>query len=88
MFFIPKVFTSPSVIFCAAPLSATCFPSIAPRLRIITRKPKVFPIPFSIDNTIRFKSIPCKIPMDIDTIIKEIKAFNLKKSISKKVAVD
>ena len=84
VFFTPKISIIRVVICCAAPLSATCFPNIAPKPRIITKKPSVFPIPFSIELTTAFSSMPCAIPTERETMIKAIKAFNRKTMIKKK----
>ena len=84
VFLTPKKAIRPLVIFWAAPLSATNFPSIAPSPKIMTKKPKVLPIPFSMEVTIVFSSIPCPIPIAIDTSIKAINALSLKTMINKK----
>ena len=84
VFLTPKKVIRPLVIFCAAPLSATSFPSIAPSPKIITKKPNVFPIPFSMELTIVLSSMPCPIPIPIETSIKAINALSLKTMISKK----
>jgi len=43
----------------------------------------MFPTPFSTTRGIRFKGIPRKIAIPIDTITKEIKASTLKYEISR-----
>ena len=57
---------------------------MAPNPKIKTRNPKVLPIPFSIEFTITSNFIPCPIPIPIVTIIKEIKALTLNKTMRKK----
>tara|TARA_B100001113_G_scaffold50203_1_gene36483 strand:- start:54 stop:311 length:258 start_codon:yes stop_codon:yes gene_type:complete len=44
----------------------------------------VLPIPFSIEFTIISNFIPCPIPIPIVTIIKEIKALTLNKTMRRK----
>ena len=43
---MPKVFNITSLIFCAAPDSATSLPIMAPNNSIISKEPSVSPIPF------------------------------------------
>jgi hypothetical protein len=47
----------------------------------MTRKPKVLPIPFSIDCTTDNNSMPCEIPIKRVTSIKAINAFKRSKII-------
>ena len=81
MFLIPKLDIRWEVILCAAPLSATSFPSIAPKPSISTKNPSVSPIPFWIDSTIFSNSIPWNNPTNMHTVIKEIKALSLNLAI-------
>lgn len=82
IYFIPKAFINDWVILCAAPLSATSFPSIAPSEIIMINEPNVEPIPFSTDLVILSNGIPSSKPARIDTIKKARKGLNFAQVIS------
>ena len=83
IYFVPNALIRDCVILCAAPLSATSFPSIAPNEIIMISEPSVEPIPFSTDLVIVSSGIPRSNPAVIETIRKARKGLNLAHVISK-----
>jgi hypothetical protein len=59
-------------------------PNIAPKLSIITIKPKVLPIPFSTEITASPIFIPSAIATDRETITKDKKELNFSTRIRNK----
>ena len=75
---VPKSDTITEAIFCAAPLSATNLPSIAPNTIINVNPPKILPIPLFTESGSFSNGIPKAMPAKIEEIRNAMKASTLK----------
>jgi len=75
IYFSPKTPIITVAIFCAAPLSATSLPSMAPRTITIDKGPRVSPMPLYTDLVIALNGMPSNSPVRMDTTKKARKAF-------------
>ena len=67
---------------CAAPLSATSLPSMAPSPRMSEMMPSVSPMPFSMESTAASSAIPSPSATASDTMMNATNELSLKPRMS------
>src|ERR1041385_1235897 len=82
-YFSPNAFMRPCAICCAAPVSATSLPSMAPPIITMTSWPNISPTPFSSTLPIFAGSTPRSKPAVIDVIRNARNALTLSHVISR-----
>ena len=82
MWRMPKMRIMDEVICCAAPLSATSLPSIAPKPRMVTSDPSVLPIPLEMALPISGPDMPQTSASAILTIRKDMNVSSFTHKIS------